>query len=312
MEDFLSFLFKIDPNFSIMFMLNVFDIGNQIDQLVHFIRYKIHNKDLRTIILTTQYSNTILLKELKQFYFNSFDYEKTNLRERLQKCLTIDNDIIQIDSLCKVFASSFYGKITKNEDNNYLKSEFSTYQLVFALIILDISIKEASPCVYKKFFFDLQIMVKNLNEGENYNNDYLKNCFRFVKSIGLINMPSLVSSCNQNKQSIGLVLNEKYKHYACLFLNGALILFLNKKSTEINKMVHLNIKNFYKFEKDITNLIIKVDSATGKKNILIFKNKTSFIKYKKYSAIQLRFENKDFFEEVIQKIKETYIFLTTF
>ena len=103
-------------------------------------------------------------------------------------------DITKIDEISKNCASSFYKKIKSNSDSSTLfNSEHSLYTLIFSLLVTDINLKNESPTSSKenvnKSYYDLMIILKNLNEGKNFNSSNLKEFFNFIKILGLVEMP---------------------------------------------------------------------------------------------------------------------------
>jgi hypothetical protein len=80
-----------------------------------------------------------------------------------------------------------------------------------------------------------------------------------------------------------------------------MILFQNNKP-EIFKMIYLIDRNFYSYKPDTQNLLLSIESKYGKKNLLIFKNTMTTIKYKKYQNIVIKFEKLDIFNEIVNVI----------
>jgi hypothetical protein len=160
----------------------------------------------------------------------------------------VKNDIIQIDNLCKSFTNSFYKSLQKNEDKKYIKNEEALYSIVFTLVMIDACLKEEvgninnNPLplplpslsvslpldknnIYKKYFCDMMIILKNLNEGGNYDVDFIKNCFKFSKLMGYVNLSESGKSnttststdiINQQfmlKKQVWIYIENKYKQY---------------------------------------------------------------------------------------------------
>lgn len=132
----------------------------------------------------------------------------------LQKDLTI------IDNISKNFACAFKNCFDKNEDKDYLKSEHSIYMLVFSLLLTDLEFKNNDNSIKNisntgdlknQKFYDLVIYLKNLNDGENFDSGYIKNCFKFAKLIGFINLSN--KEVNINKKNLDLYRDGKYKQY---------------------------------------------------------------------------------------------------
>lgn len=89
--------------------------------------------------------------------------------------------------------------------------------------------------------------------------------------------------------------------FSYIYFDGMIILFQTNdktKSSCVNKMIYIKNENLYETKSDSNNLVITIQSKFERKNILIFKNKMKYIKYKKYNKILLKFESVESFEEV--------------
>jgi hypothetical protein len=78
---------------------------------------------------------------------------------------------------------------------------------------------------------------------------------------------------------------------------GLIILFRNGF---LNKAIYTNSKSYIK-KGDLDNKIINLESRNSKKNLLIFKNKGNYIKYKKYDKITFKFNNTDNYYEFMRQ-----------
>ncbi len=125
-------------------------------------------------------------------------------------------DFTKIDEISKNFANIFYRKlkqswcIVKNDSQENLetlfKSEHSIYMLIFALIVTDINLNkfsvQPSKVTINKIFYDLMIILKNLNDGKNFNSAEIKEYFNFVKVMGLVETsPEINSMFDEIKKS---------------------------------------------------------------------------------------------------------------
>ena len=81
--------------------------------------------------------------------------------------------------------------------------------------------------------------------------------------------------------------------------------FKSKKYDEVDKFMHINNEKQYILSK--IDLTLKIQSKNQKKNIVMFKNMKTFINYKKYETILLRFEND---EDLIKVIWYIYYKIT--
>lgn len=146
------------------------------------------------IILNVNNSNPSLENTILESYISSFDFSNLTLCEALHKVLkniTMQKDYIIIDKFAKYFSKVFYERLEKEDDYNHFNSEKAMYLMVFILILLDIDFK------LKGMFFnktenvkliDFMILVKYLNEGLNFDNDFLRESYKYIKLLGLTNL----------------------------------------------------------------------------------------------------------------------------
>lgn len=130
-------------------------------------------------------------------------------------------DIKFVDKLARYFSKCFYKYINKISDKKFINSETSLYFLTFALLLMDLELKEEKKLSgndnsYKnnsiKKFYDLVVILKNLNDGENFEISYLKDCFRFSNVFGFLNLNGTPSN-NHYKKPFELYKNGKIKKY---------------------------------------------------------------------------------------------------
>jgi hypothetical protein len=154
----------------------------------------------------------------------------------------------------------------------------------------------------KKKFIDMVIILKNLNEGENFDSHYIKDLFKFSRHIGFCNIHNNNQSI-KTRNSIGLIKNGKHKQYFYNYLSEGVILLFNHKNTDkLNKFIYLKNPSLYIYKYDSTNLILGVDSKGQNKNIYICKNKEKYIKYYKHNSIYLKFESEADLKIMIQSL----------
>jgi hypothetical protein len=133
---------------------------------------------------------------------------KNNLCECLHKVLknfSLNKDFIVIDKFARSFSKVLFEKLALANDTVLFNSENAMYMLVFILIVLDIDFKIKGSIIIKEAnvnFLDFMILVKYLNEGLNYTNEYLKEAYKYTKNFGYTNI--------NNKQYY------LYKHNICL------------------------------------------------------------------------------------------------
>jgi hypothetical protein len=279
-------------------------------------------------------------------------------------------DLRKIDTLAKSFAKSYY-KYAKSNDSRLLASEHSVYMIVFSTIILELESlnqndlrkggvssansdefflrnsynsksftnlnsfnKSSSLYIQPKDnrFLDFMILLKNLNDGENFDMAFLKEIYKFSKLIGISGYKSnsydyyLKGSLRENistsnnkfyekygnkKFSVELKTEEKVKKYSFTLINDSfIVLFRNTITSDkenIDKLIFLRNENLYNYKLDWNQNIICIESKQSKRNIVIFKNKEKYIKYTKNNILFFKFENsntfKDFTEIIINKNK---------
>jgi hypothetical protein len=249
-------------------------------------------------------------------------YEKTNLNNFFILVFSIEfkNSLIYIDQLSKLLSKHFSKKLSNNKDSKYLLSEHAIYMLTFTILCIDVDLKEYKTSNsrilnglnklntlntvdnLKKKFIDMVIILKNLNDGENFDSHYLKDLFKFSRHLGLCNVHNY-SDNTRSKNSIGLIKNGKHKQYFYVYLSdGILLLFNQKNSDKVNKFIYLKNPSLFIYKYDFSNLILGVDSKGQNKNIFIFKNKEKYIKYFKHNSIYLKFESETDMKNLIQNL----------
>jgi hypothetical protein len=279
-------------------------------------------------------------------------------------------DLRKIDTLAKSFAKSYY-KYAQYIDSRLLASEHSVYMIVFSTIILELDslnqndlrkggVSSANSDEYflrnsynsKSFtnlnsfnksssnynqpkdnrFLDFMILLKNLNDGENFDMAFLKEIYKFSKLIGVSGYKSnsydyyLKASIRENiltsnnkfyekygnkKFTVELKTEEKVKKYSFTLINDSFIVLfpytITSDKENIDKLIFLRSENLYNYKLDWKQNIICIESKQSKRNIVIFKNKEKYIKYTKNNILFFKFENsnafKDFTEIIINKNK---------
>jgi hypothetical protein len=79
-DDLICLLLSYDFKFGLLLFLSFGEVPNCIENFVNFLRKNNMNKNLLGLILSNKDFN------FSHIYFNSFDFEKTNLRDSLKKC----------------------------------------------------------------------------------------------------------------------------------------------------------------------------------------------------------------------------------
>ena len=81
------------------------------------------------------------------------------------------------------------------------------------------------------------------------------------------------------------------------------ILIFNKNDV-CDKLIYIKNYNIYNLVFDDKNEIVEISSNNDKKNLLIFKYKSTYIKYNKYKKITMKFENYNEMKNLLSKINE--------
>jgi hypothetical protein len=171
--------------------------------------------------------------------------------------------------------------------------------LIFALLAIETELKQLSQIdlVESKkvdsIFYDLMIILKDLNNGQSFETTYLTDLFKFSKLLGFVNLTT--NKLINNKRSILLEkLGKPGKSYSFLCQKNVLVLL---KDDKIAAIIFLS-SSVYFYQADRSRMTIDILSQSGKNNVVIFKNKDNYIKYNKYQKLILRFPDIDGYNEV--------------
>jgi hypothetical protein len=281
-EEILYVLFYFDYYFGLMFLISVCNINNSMLNLISYITSNIFDQKLKMLILTN--SNPFILK----IYFNSFYFSNISIIESIYKSFKYfnlsTNNISLIDQLSKSFSESYYEQIQDKKENDF-KSQNSIYYFTFAFIITELNYKNSED--KEKIIFDMIVMLKNLNEGKNFNKEIINEAISNIK-----NEKNILNSIDEKynnlkidyKNYIKIYENEKEKIYNYFYLNGLFVLF-NKNI--LYKFFYIKILNKIKCEINKENNQIKVyNSSSDNKNYLyIIKNNNDHYEMIPYEKI---------------------------
>ena len=281
-EEILYVLFYFDYYFGLMFLISVCNINNSMLNLISYITSNIFDQKLKMLILTN--SNPFILK----IYFNSFYFSNISIIESIYKSFKYfdlsTNNISLIDQLSKSFSESYYEQIQDKKENHF-KSQNSIYYFTFAFIITELNYKNSED--KEKIIFDMIVMLKNLNEGKNFNKEIINEAISNIKSEKNI-LNSIDEKYNNlkidYKNYIKIYENEKEKIYNYFYLNGLFVLF---KKNILYKFFYIKILNKIKCEIKKENNQIKVyNSSSDNKNYLyIIKNNNDHYEMIPYEKI---------------------------
>ena len=294
-EEILLYIFKFDYFYGLLFLIQISGINNSIKDLINYITKHLYNNKLKTLILT-QNSNSLL-----KIYFDSFSYKNCSYLESIYKSFKIFdftlNDIKLIDDLSFNFSKIYYKQNNKNP--LYFNSENSIYYFTFSLIIMNLNYFNQNETNKEKVIIDMILMIKNLNEGEDYEINLIKDCIaEVVKEKGVVNIIRgfnyyLTENFTQKIIKIKIIKNEKKtKIYSCFYNNGLFIILNNINS--IFKCYYVKIKNkiIYKRNNDKISFICK----TG--NLIEIKNKGNFLNFKEINKLEMIIDKDYIYKEL--------------
>ena len=245
-EEVLQILFHFDNIFGLQFLMSISDIDNSIISLINYITNNIFNSRLRLEILNIMnYKNKSTILES---YFNLLNTQSNSIFQNIKKILKMfdltTNDIKLIDQLSFSFSKIFY---EHNKDNNILKnfkSQNSIYYFVFTFIITQLTYNQNisnDKLNKEKIICDMIIMLKNLNEGNNFEIDLLIDAIKEIKK----NKEPIISHevINYEKKIFDIQLRRNKDNILLsgfgYFKNGIFFIFSNKK--EVIQIINLNL-----------------------------------------------------------------------
>ena len=287
-EELLQILFHFDYVFGLQFLMSISDINNSIISLINFISSNIFNSRLRLEILNLMnYKNKSTILES---YFSLLNTQNNSIFQNIKKIFKIfdltTNDIRLIDQLSFSFSKIYY---QYNKENSLFKSQNSIYFFVFTFIIIQLTYNQSisNSINEEKLLCDMLIMLKNLNEGKNYDNILIKES---IKEIKKNNEPIIIVDNNINYEkklfNIQMRINKDNKLMTGFgyFKNGIFIVFNNKKeiiyifNLQIDKNISCNIvQHFHKI--CFTSLQNKIVEIINKGNTLEFQKTIFFEVY---------------------------------
>ena len=246
-EDVLQILFHFDYVFALQFLMSISDIDNSIVSLINYISNNIFNSRLRLEILNLMnYKNKSTILES---YFSLLNTQNNSIFQNIKKIIKIfdltTNDIKLIDQLSFSFSKIYYERSKENSSLKKFKSQNAIYYFVFAFIITQLSYNQNTSnkkIDKEKIICDFIIMIKNLNEGKNYENDLIIEAINEIKK-NKEPITFLHDSVNYEKKLFNIQIRRIKDNVlmSCLgyFDNGIFIVFNNKK--EIVQIINLQL-----------------------------------------------------------------------
>ena len=245
-EQILQILFHFDYFFGLQFLMTISDINNSIISLINYVSSNIYNSRLRLEILNLMnYKNKSTILES---YFTLLNSKNNSIFHNIKKVLKLFdltiNDIKLIDQLSSSFAKIYFN--SPNNNNKYFKSQNAIYFFVFTFIITQITynqnISDELNLNKEKIICDMIIMLKDLNEGNNYDNDLIKETvYEIIKNNEPIAVPYTINNYEKNLFNVKLRRNKDniLTSYYGYFHDGILIILNNKK--EIIEIINLQL-----------------------------------------------------------------------
>jgi len=228
-------------------LMSISDIDNSIIALINYISSNIFNSRLRLEILNLMnYKNKSTILES---YFSLLNTQNNSIFQNIKKIIKIfdltTNDIKLIDQLSFSFSKIYYEYSKDNSSLKIFKSQNAIYYFVFAFIITQLSYNQNTSnkkADKEKIICDFIIMIKNLNEGKNYENDLIIEAINEIKK-NKEPITVLHDNVNYEKKLFNIQIRRIKDNVlmTCFgyFNNGILFAFNNKK--EVIQIINLQI-----------------------------------------------------------------------
>ena len=284
-EELLQIIFHFDNIFGLQFLMSINDIENNIISLINYISNNIFNSRLRLEILNLMnYKNKSTILES---YFSLLNTQNNSIFQSIKKIFKIfdltTNDIKLIDQLSFSFSKIYYEHNKENLSFKTFKSQNSVYFFVFTFIITQLSYNQSlsnDKIDKEKIICDMIIMLRNLNEGKNYENDLLIEAINEIKKNKVpIILPSEVIDYEKKLFNVQIRRNNDNILINGLgYFNNGIFIVLNIKK-EIIQIINLQI------DKNISCNIIsnsqKICFTSLQNKIIEIINKGTKIDYQK-------------------------------
>ena len=287
-EEVLQILFHFDYVFALQFLMSISDIDNNMTSLIIYISSNIFNSRLRLEILNLMnYKNKSTILES---YFNLLNTQNNSIFQSIKKIFKIfdltTNDIKLIDQLSFSFSKIYY-EYNKENCFKYFKNQNAIYFFVFSFMITQLTFNQNisnEKFDKEKIICDFIIMLKNLNEGKNYENDLIIEAINEIKKN---REPIIVphNIVNYDKKLFNIQIRRIKDNILmpclCYFNNGIFIIFNNKKEVvqiinlQLDKNISYNIVS-HTHKICFTSLTNKIVEIINMGNILKFQNTLFF------------------------------------
>ena len=301
-EELLQIIYHFDNIFGLQFLMSINDIENNIISLINYISNNIFNSRLRLEILNLMnYKNKSTILES---YFSLLNTQNNSIFQSIKKIFKIfdltTNDIKLIDQLSFSFSKIYYEHNKENLSFKTFKSQNSVYFFVFTFIITQLSYNQSlsnDKIDKEKIICDMIIMLRNLNEGKNYENDLLIEAINEIKKNKVpIILPS--KDIDYEKKLFNVQIRRNNDNILInglgYFNNGIFIVLNNKK--EIIQIINLQI------DKNISCNIIsnshKICFTSLQNKIIEIINKGTKIDYQKTLFFEVYIQDNKKIDEI--------------
>ena len=307
-EEILQILFHFDYVFALQFMMSINDIDNSIISLINYISSNIFNSRLRLEILNLMnYKNKSTILES---YFSLLNTQNKSIFQNIKKIIKIfdltTNDIKLIDQLSFSFSKVYYEYSKDNCSFNIFKSQNAIYNFVFALIITQLTYNQNilnEKIDKEKIICDFIIMIKNLNEGKNYENDLV---IEAINEIKRNKEPIIIYNdiIDYEKKLFNIQIRRKKDNILIpcygYFNNGIFIIFNNKK--EVVKSINLQLDKNISCNLVSHSHIICFTSLQNK--IIEIDNIGNTLEFKKTLFFELYIQNNKIINDINNYFKD--------
>ena len=243
-EELLQIIFHFDYFFGLQFLMTISDIDNSLISLINYVSSNIYNSRLRLEILNLMnYKNKSTILES---YFTLLNSKNKSIFTNIKKALKLfdltTNDIKLIDQLSYSFAKIYYNYSSNND--SLFESQNTVYFFVFTFIITQITYNQnqTNQLDKEKIICDMIIMLKDLNEGKNFDDKLIKEAiYEIKKNNEPVVTPDIMNNYEkklfniQFRRSKDNILSSYYGY----FYNGIFIILNNKK--EIVEIINLQL-----------------------------------------------------------------------
>ena len=287
-EEVLQILFHFDYVFALQFLMSISDIDNNMTSLISYISSNIFNSRLRLEILNLMnYKNKSTILES---YFSLLNTQNNSIFQSIKKIFKIfdltTNDIKLIDQLSFSFSKIYY-EYNKENCFKYFKNQNAIYFFVFSFMITQLTFNQNisnEKFDKEKIICDFIIMLKNLNEGKNYENELIIEAINEIKkNREPIIVPHNIVNYDKKLFNVQIrrIKDNILMSCLCYFNNGIFIIFNNKK--EVVQIINLQLDKNISYNIDshthkicFTSLANKIVEIINMGNILKFQNTLFF------------------------------------